>query len=52
MRVGNCRLRLMCDGRWMNEMDEIIMGGLSKTVVRGNQNNTGLGGVMKNGENI
>ena len=50
MRVGDCRLRLMCNGRWMDEVDEIMMGESSKTVVRGKQNNTGLGGAMENGE--
>jgi len=34
----------------MDEVDEIMMGKSLKTVVREKQNNTGLGGAMKNGE--
>ena len=42
------------DYRWMNRMDgvdeKVIVGVSSKTVVKGKQNNTGLGGTMKNGD--
>ena len=39
----------MLDG-WMGGVDEeMMMEGLSKTMVRGKQNNTSLGRVMKNG---
>jgi len=40
---------MMLDG-WVGGVDEeTMMEGLSKTMVRGKQNNTSLGGVMKNG---
>jgi hypothetical protein len=35
------------DDGWMDEV--MMMEGLSKTIVRGKQNNTSLGGAMKNG---
>ena len=39
----------MVDG-WVDGVDEIMMGDLSKTMVRGKQNDTGWGGAMKNDE--